>query len=79
MTYTLEQLIAMKDEALQRAAQKTFSMMLDPFSELGARTMKKKMEEAHCQRESRISPGVARVIGAAAVVIENILDYQEKS
>ena len=69
----------MNDETLKRTARETFSMMLDPFSDLGMRTMKKKLEQAQCQRKSRISSGVSRVIGLAAVVIENIMDYQEKN
>ena len=76
--YTLEELIAMNNEALAKAARRIFSMPLDPFSELGKRTMMRRLQEARCiRRGQRISPALVTIIGAPSVVIENILDYQE--
>ena len=76
--YTLEQLMAMNDEALTKAAKAAFSMQFVPFSTLGKRTMKRHLDEAGWRaKSSRISPALKTIIGEPAHIIEQILDYQD--
>ena len=76
--YTLEQLIAMNNELLGKAAKQAFSMQFDPFTELGRRTMQRHLAEVKSVgRAQRISPALKTIIGAPSLIIENILDYQD--
>jgi DNA repair protein RadC len=76
--YHLKELMAMDNEALKKAARLAFSMQLDAFSELGQRTIKKRLAELDAlEKPRRLSPAISKVIGMPAVIIENILDYQE--
>lgn len=76
--YTLEQLIAMNDETLIKAARDVFGMRLDPFSELGRRTIRRRLEEAHClPLKSYVSPALKTIIGTPVLLIEQMMNYQE--
>ena len=76
--YTLEQLMALNDEELGKAAKRTFSMQLDPFSKLGKRAMLRRLEDLNYVTNSRrISPALSTIIGEPSLVIENILNYQD--
>jgi hypothetical protein len=76
--YTLEDLMAMDNDALVKAAKRAFLMQFDPFSELGKRTMKRRLMECQWVRTSkRMSPALATIIGEPSQIIDNILDYQE--
>jgi hypothetical protein len=76
--YTLKQLMALDNDALSKVARQVFSMQLDPFSELGQRAMRKRLAAVEAlNKPNRISPAITRIIGLAATVIENILNYQD--
>jgi len=79
MPYTIQELIAMDDPALAKAARRAFAMTLNPFSELGQREMRKRLRDAGCHTgKPRLSAAMTVVIGAAtATIIDNILNYQE--
>ena len=76
--YTIEELIAMNNEALAKAAKHAFSIQFDPFSELGKRAIKRRLGEVNWVRPSgRVSPAIKTIVGAPALLMEAILDYQD--